>query len=324
MKLKTVSAHSIPEAMTKVRQTLGEEAVIVSSLRLASGDVQLVVAVPQEEENQDDLLKRTLFNRSDDQKNSSQILSKIRSILSLHRVSEHLINRLVQIAADKQQKDIKSILAASFKDAFSFSPIGMIKTKRAFLLTGIAGSGKTTALMKWATTAKIKGLKTALITLDNKRIGAIQELNTFSDVLQIPLSVPKTIEEMPEILHNYRQTADLILIDSPGLNPWLATDMAMLADVGRLCQGVEFVFVMPAGLDAMEAADTALCFERLGCSRLIATRLDVSNVYGNILNVADIAHMTLAHYTDSRMLTESMNEFTPDILSNLMIKNISG
>lgn len=322
MKLKMISASCIPEAMAQARQTFGDEAVIVSSLRLPNGGVRLIIAASENEQVEETKLQSVLFER----KNLNQGVScedKIRALLTFHRVPELLIERLMQGCLSKPQNDVLTTLTGGIRDAFTFSPINFAKTKRAFLLTGIAGSGKTTVLIKWAASAKMKGLKVALITLDNKKAGAIQGLEAFANVLQVPLIPLENAMALNSALDRIRETADLILIDTPALNPWQATDMALLADVNRCCSGVEPILIMQAGLDALEAGEIASCFARFGCARMIVTRLDIFSIYGGILNAVWSGGVSLAHYTSDSMPSEPLQDFSPDVLSSLLIKNIS-
>jgi flagellar biosynthesis protein FlhF len=116
-----------------------------------------------------------------------------------------------------------------------------------------------------------------------------------------------------------RSECDLILIDSVGLNPWLATDMSFLAELKQQCNGVEPVVVIPAGLDSLETGDIAAQFVRLGCSRFIATRLDISAVYGNILNAAANG-LALTYYSSGSMPTDMFETFSAEKLANLLMK----
>jgi hypothetical protein len=45
--------------------------------------------------------------------------------------------------------------------------------------------------------------------------------------------------------------------------------------------------VLPAGLDAEEAAETARAFQLLGCRHLVPTRLDAARRLGGVLAAAD-------------------------------------
>ena len=314
MRLKTISASSVPEAMKEVRDIWGDEAVIVSSLKLSDGRIQLVVAIGDSENEA--ILSQTLF-----QKNTGEIqndnIEKMRALLSLHRVPELLMVKILKEA--DLSGEFSQVLTDVLRRVLTFSPIGIAKTQRAFLLTGISGSGKTTALIKWALTAKRQHIKVGLISIDNRKAGAVHGLQSIAQLLKVPLMIADDLPHLKESVQNMRATCDLILIDSVGLNPWVATDMAFLVDLKNFCEGVEPIVVIPAGLDSLETGDIAAQFARLGCSRLIATRLDISGVYGNILN-AVANGLALTYYGMGPMPTDEFETLSADKLTDMLIK----
>ncbi|MGN1063335.1 MAG: hypothetical protein ACI4QM_03315 [Alphaproteobacteria bacterium] len=311
MKLKTVSAPSIVEAMTQVRQTLGEEAVIVSSLRLPTGGIQLVVAT--EEKNTEDEIRTALAPQE-----TAPLLSRIQTILMMHHVPPVIIERCLQSIRCNAFKTADEGLTAALAQTISFSPIGVTKTKRAFMLTGAPGVGKTIALVKWAVQASLERLKISILTLDMQKAGGTTQLKAFTDLLKIPLIILPDLSDFAAVVRAERAKSDFILIDTPGLNPWKVTDMALLAEVAAAANGIEPILVMPAGMDALESGETADRFAKLGCTRLIATRLDTSQTYGNIVNAAVSSGLSLAHYTTSAAVTEPLQSFSPDTLAGLL------
>ena len=313
MRLKTVSAPTLPEAMTIIRQSLGEDAVIVSSLRMPNGDVRLVVAVGDTSE---DKRLETALKKTDDESNSD----KLRTLLTLHRVPELLIQRILKTALTNGETlmDIRSALINAFQTLFTFAPVAPIKTKRAFLMTGLPASGKTIALVKWAVSASLQKTKVCILTLDTQKAGALSGLQAYTDLLNVPL-IGVTIDTLADTLDKYRQTSDLILIDSTGLNPWLATDMATLTHINHSCQGVEPILVMPAGTDSIEAGEIASTFAGFGCTRLITTRLDTSHIFGNILNAAYAGSLALAHYSTTPTAADALRPFDAEVLADMLI-----
>ena len=81
---------------------------------------------------------------------------------------------------------------------------------------GPTGVGKTTTIAKLASYFKLeKKLKVALITSDTYRIAAVEQLRTYAGILDVPLSVIYTIEELNQAVEAYRNY-DLILVDTAG------------------------------------------------------------------------------------------------------------
>lgn len=313
MRLKTVSAPTLPEAMETIRQTLGEEAVIVSSLRMPGGDIRLIVAVGDTAE---DKRLETVLQKTD----NDPCTDKLRTLLTLHRVPELLIQRILKtvITNTETRSDIRTALTNAFQTLFTFAPIAPVKTKRAFLMTGLPAGGKTIALVKWAVSAALQKTKVCIMTLDTQKAGALAGLQAYTDLLNIPL-VSVTMDTLPETVNTYRQTSDLILIDSAGLNPWMATDMATLTHINHACQGIEPVLVMPAGTDSVEAGEIASIFSGFGCTRLITTRLDTSRTFGNILNAAYAGSLSLANFSTTPTAADALRSYDAETLADILI-----
>jgi len=60
-----------------------------------------------------------------------------------------------------------------------------------------------------------RGNKVALITMDIFRVGAVEQLKTYSRIMGIPLEVASTAKELEKAVKEHGQS-DLILIDTAG------------------------------------------------------------------------------------------------------------
>ena len=81
------------------------------------------------------------------------------------------------------------------------------------LMIGPTGVGKTTTIAKIAADYAIrKNKKVALVSLDTYRLGAIDQLQIYGDIMQLPVEVAGGKNELHEIV-NKHSDKDLILID---------------------------------------------------------------------------------------------------------------
>ena len=149
----------------------------------------------------------------------------------------------------------------------------------------------------------------------------MEQLSAFTSLLKINLRVIKSLAQLPQILTEERLKNDLVLIDMPGLNPWKATDMAQLADIKRIAEGIEFVLTLPAGLDSYESAEIAESFAERGCTRLIPTRLDLSHSYGNILYAAYKSGLCFANTSMDASAAHALQPLSGDALAHYIVKN---
>ena len=86
-------------------------------------------------------------------------------------------------------------------------------------LIGPTGVGKTTTIAKLAATLKLRESHTVgLITIDTYRIAAVDQLKKYADILDIPLRVVGSPEELRAAIEAMSDR-EFILIDTAGRSP---------------------------------------------------------------------------------------------------------
>ncbi|MBC7975131.1 MAG: flagellar biosynthesis protein FlhF, partial [Myxococcales bacterium] len=142
---------------------------------------------------------------------------------------------------------------------------------RILMLVGPTGAGKTTTIAKLAARAAlIDDRRVALITLDNYRVGGVDQIRTFADLIGVPLQVAET----PAALANLIDPAnDLTLIDTAGKSP---RDRASIEELAGHIDGleIEIHLVIPAGASAAQIDELVQRYSPLAPSRLLFTKLD--------------------------------------------------
>ena len=112
-----------------------------------------------------------------------------------------------------------------------------------------------------------------------------------------------------------------VLIDGPGLVMSDARDGAFLRSLaGEI--GAEIVFVLPAGLDAGQAAETALDYATAGARRLVATRLDVSRRIGAVLEAAFRSRLLLTMCGTGPEIAGGLEPFTASMIAERLQSGI--
>ena len=70
-------------------------------------------------------------------------------------------------------------------------------------------------LIKLFNVALVENKKVGLITIDTYRIGAVEQLRTYAEIMNIPFKVVITIKEMEEAIESMKDL-DVVLIDTTG------------------------------------------------------------------------------------------------------------
>ncbi len=312
MKIKTYVAPTVANAMDLIRKDFGSDVLIISNQHVKDG-VRLTVGV--EEEISEKEIEEALFGPVDEQS-----LLRVKEVLEMHHVPDILIERILLAVRPLIEEDaLDVLLSRGLENVFKFQPLPVHTSKRAFMLVGASGAGKTIAVAKMAVRAKMAGKKIGVITADMKRAGAVEQLSAFTKILEVDLVKIRKPELLKEAVEGLRTLSDMIVIDSPGINPFKDTDIDYLMNLKGDIEGLEPILVMSAGLDSFEASDIAEAFLPLGCKRLMATRLDLARRFGSILYAAQTNSLGLCDAGTSPLVSQGLCQIDAISLAKMMV-----
>lgn len=305
MRLKTFSGNNLRAAMAEVREVLGDDAIIVDTKTDKDGEVFITAATD------DAKLERTVEHAvAHDPTPEENDADVVATALDYHGVPRRLSERLRWSAAHVRG-DRKSFgLARALDEMFVFADFPPAPEKP-IMLIGPTAAGKTVTAAKLATRSVINEHRVSVMTTDTVRAGAVAQLGAFTRLLKQPLQALDDTAALKDAL-NRRHPDDVAIIDTAGTNPFNAEDMALLEGMLAV-DDIEPVLVMPAGGDAMEAAEVAEMFGRFRPKHLLVTRVDTARRFGSLLAAA---------YAGS--LKFSLVSLTPYITNGLVPLNAKG
>lgn len=150
---------------------------------------------------------------------------------------------------------------------------------------GPTGVGKTTTIAKLAARHCLElGRKVLLLTTDTYRIGAFEQLRTYSEILDVPCRAVHHVKQLSEELSRSRQF-DTVLVDTTGKAP---NDVGEIGHWARSLGGdgqVERHLVLAA---TSKMADLQEAVDRFGAfnpDHAVVTKIDETLSLGPILNV---------------------------------------
>lgn len=317
MKIKTFTAPSSLEAMQQAAAELGDEAVIISTETLEDGNIRITAASEEKEEiifNDEEELEfvdsRTVFDDS-----------IIREALDYHSVldlvQERILSRARSISKERKIFDDQKLLEACFSEMFGFCDI--LKTPgKTKLFMGTPGSGKSTAIAKVATQAKLKKISTCIVSTDNVRAGANKQLEAFAEILELDFFFCKDERKLFEILQKVQDKYQLILIDTPGINPFEPEEVNKVSAFASVVKG-GFFLTLTAGLNTYEAIEIAEVFTELGAKYLLPTRMDLTRRIGSLLSVASCCELSFSSASVSASIAKGLAEITNRSLARLIL-----
>jgi flagellar biosynthesis protein FlhF len=156
---------------------------------------------------------------------------------------------------------------------------------RAFVLVGPAGVGKTTSAIKLAADLRLRQKRApALLTLDDVRIGAIEQLRIYAGILGVPLAVATSPEETRRALADLGD-ADTLIVDTPGISPGEAERRSALRPILDTLPSREVHLVLSAASREKDLQRVVDAWKGVAIHRLAFTRLDEAGTWGAVLNL---------------------------------------
>lgn len=193
-------------------------------------------------------------------------------------------------------------------------------SQRVVALVGPTGVGKTTTTAKLAAMyAMNKGASVALITTDNFRVGAVEQLKTYSRIMDLPLDVVSSSEEMQAALAKHADK-DLVIIDTAGRSPKDQDKLAELNKIFIADASIEVHLCLSSTTKDQELMDIVKRFSMLPISRLLFTKLDETESLGCIVNTHIATGMPLSYFTNGQMVPEDISMASARKLANLVLK----
>lgn len=189
-------------------------------------------------------------------------------------------------------------------------------------LVGPTGVGKTTTIAKLAANLKLYGNhKVGLISADTYRIAAIEQLQTFANIANIPMTVTYSPEDMREAIRKFRQQ-DIILIDTVGRNPKNQEHLRMLQQFVEMANPDEVHLVLSLTTGFKTLLDIIRRFKIMRPNRLIFTKLDEAINTGNILNVLYKYQIPISYLTNGQVVPNDITAAEKQTIANLIYKGV--
>jgi flagellar biosynthesis protein FlhF len=151
---------------------------------------------------------------------------------------------------------------------------------------GPTGVGKTTTLAKVAATLVLKySQRICLITADNFRIAAVEQLKTYADIVNLPLFVTTNPDELKHLLDDIRSNYDYILLDTTGRSPYDNSKLNDVAACLSVSPDIVPVVVMSMAGNHAELGDMFERYMGLEPAYVVFTKLDETRFYGPLANI---------------------------------------
>jgi flagellar biosynthesis protein FlhF len=319
MQLKRYRRETVREALEAVKADLGLDALVLSTRMVAASgprgwfgarEVEITAAADPavvSEKRQEEPAPRPTARAHGD------AVSEIAARLEAGGVDPLLARDLATAHPAKRRRGggvqaLHATLSAQLTPLVADA--GAEPAMAAFI--GPPGAGKTTTIAKIAAQERARhGRRLALVAADGFRVGAVEQLRLYADIIGSRFTVARTADELDLALGDTRGP---LLIDTAGRSP--SDDAAR--DTFRVLAGrtdVRTHLVLPAGTSPSDARRVFDRFEEARPTRVVLTRLDEVQSIGPLLRVLRDRQIPLSYFGTGQDVPEHLQRVTPALLA---------
>ncbi len=367
MIIKRYVASTMKEALNKIGEDLGRDAVIISQRTIkkpgfkgwfASKVVEVTAAVEstnistreevdnivepkysvdrelkKEVEDMKELLSNIINenknshkanNSSDeikdtinDQKDKVDILKFLLDLDIEQEIAEKILNNIPENLTLRNNKEeiieyLKEVLGEIVKVKYE-------EMKGTVALIGPTGVGKTTTIAKIAgNLALVHKKKVGLITVDTYRIGAVEQLRTYADIMNIPFKVVFSLNEMEDAIKSM-DGCDVILVDTTGRSSKNTMQLSELRAFLNKAKADSTYLVVSATTKNKDIDIIVQGFSFIEYNNIIITKLDETCTYGSIVNICYKAKAPIGFFTTGQNVPDDIKVYELEEITSLIM-----
>ncbi len=288
-----------------------------------------VESVHKEVEELKDLINKVMINKGNvieesDKPNESEEeinsvnLTSLKEKLKDLDIDEEFYDEILKSASYYKDDglDENEILRDIFERDILVTNKGL---KGKVVLIGPTGVGKTTTIAKLAgRLALVEKKKVGLITIDTYRIGAIEQLKTYAEIMNIPFKVVITIKEMEDAIESMSD-CDVVLIDTTGRSSKNTMQISELRAFVQKAEPDYVNMVISATTKNKDIKSILKGYSELEYGSVIITKLDETTVYGSIYNISRNANKPVSFITIGQNVPDDIKVSTKEELTRFIL-----
>ena len=260
------------------------------------------------------LLYNTMTDNEVSEKYANQVIDEVTRTFNEDMQMEYILSTIYQ----------KMVLKFGKNECIEPSKS---RAPKVVIFIGPTGVGKTTTLAKLASYFKLMENKNvAMITADTYRIAATEQLKTYANILGTPFNIIYNLEDLEKNFEQNKQYKDydFIFVDTAGHSHHNEEQKKDISDYIKFFEGkaeVDVYLVLSATTKYRDLLSIADAYKTVADYKLIFTKLDETDVYGNLLNLKIHTGAPMSYVTCGQNVPDDIEKFSPQ---NIVKKLLGG
>jgi flagellar biosynthesis protein FlhF len=319
MNLKRYRAETVQEALRAVREDLGPDAFVLSTRVVPvrgirgwlGGRLIEITAAADRPRVSDDRhfderpgagrpTRRATSERASDSIAARLQAAGLDADFAREVADAHPREQRRAATSTSLKQTIADTLAPLATDDEAYAPVEVF--------IGPPGAGKTTTIAKIAAQerARVRGKRLGLISADGFRVGAVEQLRLYADIIGAPLDVARTPMELELALDKARRP---LLLDTAGRSPSDDASRDMLRVLASR-RDVRAHLVLSAGTPKEQVKRIFDRFEEARPSRIVITKLDEAESLAPLVPVLRDRGLPLSYLGTGQSVPEDLERAT--------------
>jgi len=197
---------------------------------------------------------------------------------------------------------------------------------KVMMLVGPTGVGKTTTIAKLAARYAYlldQPYRVALVNLDSYKVGAVEQLAHYAQIMQIEHVAVSGVEEFLETMQRLADY-DVVLIDTAGMSPYDTQKFIKTVEYvnSDLHRAMEVMLVLPATVKYEDMEDIHENFSFLNLDSLIISKFDETKHFGTLLNFMLLYDIPMSYFSTGQEVPDDLMVASKEYLLERFIGDI--
>jgi len=198
-------------------------------------------------------------------------------------------------------------------------PQSELDNRRLVAFVGPTGVGKTTTVAKLAAEYTRKQRRSVgLLTLDTHRVGSVDQIARYAELLEIPLEVVSDRADLERALRRL-ENCDKVLVDTIGRSPRDARPARQVREIFVGVPGISYELCLSATTSLQDMRGILESYAEIVPENLLFTKLDEAFALGPLVGAHLEETLPLSYFTTGQQVPEDIERASIERIIGMMI-----